>query len=254
MSEKLATLRTKKKDLVREVYTAPVAVSPQAKLVLAPHSHTFSPFFLRRASQLCLVVYLPPLPRSSPPSSPAHAPVCIFEAVATTSDIPRAAHGAQGRRRAHNVACDKRDVDRLIGNESDGGVVEMNKAVLAGMVTHPDWKGGQCDTRWLEREPRGAIRIGTGALKPGVGGFGLRRQQGADEVAITSISTSASGSGSLAMQPGAIFHPVLSPSGSKTAWDRKKHNLTLASIAHNTSTTRVSGTLQSTVSPHPSRC
>ncbi|KZP26419.1 hypothetical protein FIBSPDRAFT_854749, partial [Athelia psychrophila] len=39
--------------------------------------------------------------------------------------------------------------------------------------------------------------------------------------------------------------------GSKTAWDIKKHNLTLASIAHNTSPTRISGTLQSTSSPAP---
>ncbi|KZP08044.1 hypothetical protein FIBSPDRAFT_965120 [Athelia psychrophila] len=37
-SEKLATLRTKKEDLVGEVYTSPVSLSPQANLVLAAHA------------------------------------------------------------------------------------------------------------------------------------------------------------------------------------------------------------------------
>ncbi|KZP24446.1 hypothetical protein FIBSPDRAFT_951206 [Athelia psychrophila] len=58
-------------------------------------------------------------------------------------------------------------------------------------------------------------------------------------------------SGSREMQPGAIFHLVLSPHGSKGTSDAKKHALTLASIAYNAFPTHLSGTLQSTFSPSP---
>ncbi|KZP17462.1 carboxylase:pyruvate/acetyl-coa/propionyl-CoA [Athelia psychrophila] len=136
-----------------------------------------------------------------------------------------------------------------IGDENDAGVVKTNKAVLAGVVAHADWEGGKCDTMWLERELKDVTRIGTEALKPRVAGLGLQEQQDVEEVTLT--STSAPGSGSLPMQPGAIFHLVLSPPGSKAATDTKKHTLTLASIAHNTFPTHLSGTLQSTFSPAP---
>ncbi|KZP16324.1 hypothetical protein FIBSPDRAFT_958055 [Athelia psychrophila] len=95
--------------------------------------------------------------------------------------------------------------------------------------------------------PSGRPLIGTEALKSRVEGFDLQGQQDADEVAVTSTS----GSASPAMQTGVIFHLVLSPPGSKTASATKGHNLTLASIAHNTCPTRISGTFQSTFSSAP---
>ncbi|KZP24306.1 hypothetical protein FIBSPDRAFT_427707 [Athelia psychrophila] len=133
------------------------------------------------------------------------------------------------------------------GHEEGG--VKTNGTVLAGVVTHAHWEEGKCDTMWLERELRDVISIGTDLLKPRVGGLGLQGQQGVEEV--TATSTSASGPGSLPMRPGAIFHLVLSPPGSKAAADTKKHALTLTSIVHNTFATHLSGMLQATISPPP---
>ncbi|KZP17607.1 hypothetical protein FIBSPDRAFT_894184 [Athelia psychrophila] len=59
---------------------------------------------------------------------------------------------------------------------------------------------------------------------------------------------SASGSGSLAMQPGAIFHLSLPRPGSKATSNVKKDTRALTSIAHSTSPAHFSGPLQSTFS------
>ncbi|KZP17449.1 hypothetical protein FIBSPDRAFT_933978 [Athelia psychrophila] len=96
-----------------------------------------------------------------------------------------------------------RDKGMCLGNEGEGAV-KMNRVVLAGPGAPPDWEGGKCDMM----------------------------QQDAEQVAIT--STVGSGSGSLPMQAGAIFHIILSPPGHKADSDMKKHNLTLASVGYNT--------------------
>ncbi|KZP09783.1 hypothetical protein FIBSPDRAFT_230073 [Athelia psychrophila] len=91
-SEKLATLCTRK-DLVREVYTAPVSLSPRAKCSRRTLAHLLA--VLPQARHAALPRRLPPplSPYSSPPSSLAHVKtvswymnitvVYIFEAMST---------------------------------------------------------------------------------------------------------------------------------------------------------------------------
>ncbi|KAF7975679.1 hypothetical protein HWV62_8781 [Athelia sp. TMB] len=127
-----------------------------------------------------------------------------------------------------------------VGEEID---VKTNKVVLAGVVAHGDWARGNCDTLWLERELVEVMKIGEDVLKPRLGGLSSQEAQSGAAEAVVSPSLS---SGSLAMQPGAIFHLELFKDGAK-----QKHTLTLASIAHNTFPGHLSGTLQSTFSPGP---
>lgn len=86
-----------------------------------------------------------------------------------------------------------------------------------------EWYGGSGDCGYAGGLGRGEVPYDvfgaeawgcdTEALKPRVGGFILQRQPDADELAVTSTSASASGSGLLAMQPHAIFHLDLSQPG-----------------------------------------
>ncbi|KZP24384.1 hypothetical protein FIBSPDRAFT_1011584 [Athelia psychrophila] len=119
--------------------------------------------------------------------------------------------------------------------------VKTNRAVFTGVVAHTDEEEGKYNTMWLQRELEDATRIGTVVLEPRVGGFGFKGQPCAEEVAVNS----------LAMQPGAISHLVVSSSGSKATSAAKKHTLTLASTAHNDFPTNLSGTLQSIFSASP---
>ncbi|KZP15970.1 hypothetical protein FIBSPDRAFT_895339 [Athelia psychrophila] len=135
--------------------------------------------------------------------------------------------------------------ETAVGNEAGG--VKTDRTAVAGVVVHAHWEERKCDTVWLERELRNVITIGMDLLKLRVDGLGLQGQQGAKEVTVT--LTSASGSGSLPMQPEATFHLFLSPPRSKTAADMKKNTLMLTSIAHNTFATHLSGTLRTTFSP-----
>ncbi|KZP15963.1 hypothetical protein FIBSPDRAFT_866413, partial [Athelia psychrophila] len=54
---------------------------------------------------------------------------------------------------------------------------------------------------WLERELRDVMRIGMELLKPRVEGLGLQRQQGAEQVTVSSTSGSDSTWSSLRQDP-----------------------------------------------------
>lgn len=98
------------------------------------------------------------------------------------------------------------------GDKDKHREVKTTRALLAGVMAHAGWERRQRDTMWLQRDLGGDLRIGKGVLKTRAGGMGLQvRQQDAREVTIPWTSASALRLESLAMQPGALFHLVLSP-------------------------------------------
>lgn len=119
------------------------------------------------------------------------------------------------------------------------GGITTNVDVLAGVVAHRDWAAGDTDTTWLERKLDEVLQIGKEVVRPKLAS------------GVAEAKTNKLASGSLAMQPGAIFHLTLSPTGSKAQADTKKHTMTLSSIAHNNFPEHLSGTLQTTLSPLP---
>ncbi|KZP24310.1 hypothetical protein FIBSPDRAFT_951348 [Athelia psychrophila] len=73
--------------------------------------------------------------------------------------------------------------------KEEGGV-ETNRAVLAAVAADAHWEERKCDTMWLKRELKDVMRIGMEPLKPRVEGLGLQRQQGVEEVTVSSTSRS----------------------------------------------------------------
>lgn len=130
--------------------------------------------------------------------------------------------------------------------------IKTNINVLVGVLEHQDWKDGTIDTLWLERNLGSILslaRATDGNTKANIAGLnevlGQRKSEG--------INPSATSGGSTLLQPGALFHLTISPASSSvtTSQETKKHTLTLTSIAHNAFPEKLSGVLQSTLSPSP---
>lgn len=88
------------------------------------------------------------------------------------------------------------------------GKVKINLDLLLGVLEHPDWISGDIDTTWLERNVDPVLTAGRAALE-------LRR-------AVVGVPTSPEkvqgtrdnlAAGTVALQPGALFHLALSPIG-----------------------------------------
>ncbi|KXN80936.1 Pyruvate carboxylase [Leucoagaricus sp. SymC.cos] len=140
--------------------------------------------------------------------------------------------------------------------------VKTNIEVLAGVLKHQDWKSGIIETFWLERNLKTILHLGkqlVGSRRRGIGGLPniLEQQQLKNDSAKAGGSTPNMSLTTL-LQPGSLFHLTLSPatmtsssqptSGSQ---EPKKHTLTFTSIAHNAFPEKLSGVMQSTLSPAP---
>lgn len=134
---------------------------------------------------------------------------------------------------------------RALGELSIGGTVRTNAAVLAGVLTHPDWMVGAIDTLWLERNAVQILELGTRSqISNGKSDMGHAR--GAHRA-----SGSAPGSGggqtqTMVLQPGTVFNLILSDTTPPT-----KHTLMLSSIKQNAFPDTLSGTLQASFAPAP---
>jgi pyruvate carboxylase len=130
-----------------------------------------------------------------------------------------------------------------------GGEVKTNLGLLAGVVEHRAWSEGTIDTMWLERNVEEVVRLGTESLNSrktlGVG----KRSYGTTGSGSLSVPSSAK---NVLLQSGSLFHLTLSAAGAlgPTA-DSTKHTVTISSIAHNSFPDRLSGTLQTTLTPSP---
>ncbi|RDB30517.1 Pyruvate carboxylase [Hypsizygus marmoreus] len=129
-----------------------------------------------------------------------------------------------------------------------GGPLKTNSTVLAGVLGHPDWLLGNIDTLWLERNLDAVIILGASVLQSRRSSRGLLKTPTKGQ---TAINVSAA-PGNVLLQPGALFHLTLAPVGSGgEALAEAKHTLTLSSIAHNGFPDKLSGTLQTSLSPTP---
>ncbi|KAF9446437.1 hypothetical protein P691DRAFT_708557 [Macrolepiota fuliginosa MF-IS2] len=136
--------------------------------------------------------------------------------------------------------------------------IKTNLRVLSGVLDHQDWKDGSIDTLWLERSLASVLDLSGKVIggRAGLGTDGLDEllKQRASETSST-ITTTPSPGGNALLQPGTLFHLTLSPTSSSvpatTSQEARKHTLTLTSIAHNAFPEKLSGVLQSTLSPSP---
>ncbi|KAF9458933.1 hypothetical protein BDZ94DRAFT_1312835 [Collybia nuda] len=123
------------------------------------------------------------------------------------------------------------------------GKVKTNQNLLMGVLRHPDWISGDIDTLWLERNTGTVLTAGNEALKsrrPTV----VRLTPHQDPTMQENLKTA----GTVALQPGALFHLTISLVGSSNT---TRHTLALNSIAQNGFPERLSGTLQTTLSSAP---
>ncbi|EKM76463.1 hypothetical protein AGABI1DRAFT_78556 [Agaricus bisporus var. burnettii JB137-S8] len=122
--------------------------------------------------------------------------------------------------------------------------IKTNITVLAGVLEHQDWHAGTIDTLWLERNLDEILRLGKAAMA---------RQREESSNGNNAIGSQIS-SGTLLLQPGSLFHLALSPAhslNSSSPQETVKHVLTLTSISNNSFPEKLSGVLQSTLSPSP---
>ncbi|KAG7097730.1 hypothetical protein E1B28_005050 [Marasmius oreades] len=108
--------------------------------------------------------------------------------------------------------------------------VRTNIRVLSGVLEHPDWKSGNIDTLWLERNIASVLELG---------GSGRVRSSHSKQAPVVPSMPSSS-TPYVTLQPGTTFHLALSS---------EKHTMTLSSIVLNTFPERLSGTLQTSLVP-----
>ncbi|KAG6831427.1 hypothetical protein H0H92_010640 [Tricholoma furcatifolium] len=127
------------------------------------------------------------------------------------------------------------------------GLPSTNRSLLAGVISHPDWLLDQIDTLWLERNLDSVLEYGKSHLT-----FKQSTIIAQRSVKATSSSSAAAAlTQTTLLQPETLFHLTLSPSNSNDASPPLKHSLTLSSIAENDFPVRLSGTLQTSLSPSP---
>ncbi|KAG6865321.1 hypothetical protein C0991_003495 [Blastosporella zonata] len=118
-----------------------------------------------------------------------------------------------------------------------GGLSSTNRDLLAGVMSHPDWLSDSIDTLWLERNLDEVLGRGKSiSVRP--------------KRALQSQTSSASSSAQTTLQPGTLFHLTLEASNDVTS-SPMKHSLTLSSISENAFPSRLSGVLQTSLSPKP---
>ncbi|KAF5350973.1 hypothetical protein D9756_008255 [Leucocoprinus leucothites] len=145
------------------------------------------------------------------------------------------------------------------------GKIKTNINVLIGVLDHPDWRSGAIDTLWLERHLDTILGLrksdARGQSKEIPGLRDILDLQQEDHPASPGGPMPTSGANTL-LQPGSLFYLTISPSSTSTSLssaplasgsvqESKKHTLTLTSIAHNAFPEKLSGVLQSTLSPTP---
>ncbi|EIW74331.1 hypothetical protein CONPUDRAFT_67490 [Coniophora puteana RWD-64-598 SS2] len=144
-----------------------------------------------------------------------------------------------------------------VGTGGDNGGVKTNADVLAGVLAHPAWAKDGIDTTWLERNLEDVLRLGRGALeRRSVKGLEPQRPSQAGQTSNASQADAAHPQGGITIQPGTSFQLSLSvPSPASAAgtdtFPTGRHTITLASLAHNTFPSHLSGTLSSSLSHHP---
>ncbi|KAG5638760.1 hypothetical protein H0H81_010382 [Sphagnurus paluster] len=125
-----------------------------------------------------------------------------------------------------------------------GDSVSTNHSLLAGVVSHPDWFSGAIDTLWLERNVERVLGLGKSIVELAPSAKLLKPSSETNHAAVDRIE-----SRNTSLHPGALFHLTLSPSSDQTT--SAKHSLTLSSISENGFPERLSGVLQTSLSPHP---
>ncbi|KAI0698038.1 hypothetical protein C8T65DRAFT_614398 [Cerioporus squamosus] len=130
------------------------------------------------------------------------------------------------------------------------GDVKTNRDLLAGIVTHPDWRGGAVHTKWLEEHLDEILHLGESKLH--------KRH---DHLVSTPTSTTAfpgtsstratGAAGTVLLQPGSSFQLSISPGGQGAQVPIQKHSLVLSTIGHNAFPDQLSGTLTTSLTPGP---
>ncbi|KAG5642641.1 hypothetical protein DXG03_002380 [Asterophora parasitica] len=119
-----------------------------------------------------------------------------------------------------------------------------NRDILAGVLDHQDWLTGNIDTLWLERNIDDVRLLGKSLAARTVRGSGKIASR--DDAPAGNFPASST----TLLQPGALFHLTVS-SSEDTSASPTKHSLSLISISHNGFPDKLSGVLQSSLSPIP---
>lgn len=130
--------------------------------------------------------------------------------------------------------------------------IRTNLELLAGVVSHDDWKCGSIDTLWLERNVEGSLQLGKSALT--VPTFQVPSARA--NTSNTGSSFSIQPSGSVLLQPGTSFSLSLSPIPSQgevqtSAPVAHNHTLSISSLTFNAFPDELAGSLHSSFSPVP---
>ncbi|TFK37151.1 carboxylase:pyruvate/acetyl-coa/propionyl-CoA [Crucibulum laeve] len=122
--------------------------------------------------------------------------------------------------------------------------VKTNRAVLWGVLRHPDWAQGLIDTLWLERELKEVLRLGSER------GGEVKGLVSSPKTTSEDFSIGEAGSvGATLLQPGTLFNLTISPTAKSDESNETKHTLTLTSVFHNSFPSLLSGTLLTSFSP-----
>ncbi|KAG6918202.1 hypothetical protein DXG01_015991 [Tephrocybe rancida] len=115
------------------------------------------------------------------------------------------------------------------------GLSSTNCDLLVGVVSHPDWLSNSIDTLWLERNLDEMMDQGKSRSKS------VQPNKAPENPTPTSSTTT--------LQPGTLFHMTLAPIDDTTS--PTKHSLTFSSIFENAFPSRLSGVLETSLSPTP---
>ena len=123
------------------------------------------------------------------------------------------------------------------------GDTKTNLQLLAGVLSHPDWRAGTIHTRWLEENVDQVLRLGANNLPSAT----------SPALHIPSTNNAAGAPGTILLQPGSSFQLSLSPS-SDTLLPHSQtqvHGLVLSTIRRNAFPDELSGTITSSLSSTP---